>query len=289
MAYGFEVFYERALSAIQTPVWPLWPKRHYPTLGYHANLSRDDINSILNLFQANLLRQLLLSYPDFHHRLKQVQIHNNGYFSYYKEGNNVDKLNSMHIEMYRLEPEQTTILDHYANYITSLFGAIVQDNTSLPEIRDFAVLKTSRNRLFQLYVMCETIASSLFNKMPALTGQQIDLYHLLFKQLRVQNPSEYIHELPIDRVKVTQEENMIINELIFPRIQEISTVMRDNDMVKLTATPYFNGGRLLEAEIPRKYLHKIMNYVKKTYEQFPDVVNHYYQQQTIDSRTPKLG
>jgi hypothetical protein len=261
MPYGFEVL----------PKWPRWPGRHYPAIGYPSNISHQEAENFSNIFLSIFLWQVQSQYPEFYEKLKYIGIHKNGRYSALREKDytyeKLANINTMHIALF----QTPDILEHYANYVMTLFGAMVVENTNIPEIKDFETSKTRRNRLFQLLIMCNSIAESVLPHLPALTDTQKELYDAIFVELRTQNPSELINGAPTFILPISSKECRIRDELVFPRLAKIRKHLdkQPGEKISLISEAYYDGETILEASLPVSLVDKGKSIIKETYHDFP--------------------
>ncbi|OGT30754.1 MAG: hypothetical protein A3E87_07305 [Gammaproteobacteria bacterium RIFCSPHIGHO2_12_FULL_35_23] len=259
MPYGFEV-----LTSI-----PLWPKRHYPAIGYNATkYTLAEIESFTVIFKGIVLNLLRVKYPIFYSRLKFIGTYKDGNYSRLTATDSLFKINTMLIQLIPLKPRYT-LLDHYANYITALFGALATKDSALPEIKDFELNKTKRNRLFQIFIICNALANTILIGLPPLNQHQTKLLIDLFEQLRVENLSETIQMPSPVFMPVTTTERQILEELVWPRAILFNTFLSRNPLCTIYSDPYYNGDIKISTTLNRQYAAKIKRLVKETYLDFP--------------------
>ncbi len=283
MPYGFEFLSLKAPE--NRPYWPPMPQRHYPAIGYPRSLGRETAECIAQCFQGVYLNNLYKHYPWFHGVLKYIAIHRNGRYlrltpEEVETPTHLEQWHVMHIELFPLKKGQT-MLEHYANYLTCLFGSFMEENDNLPEIKEFHLSKTRRNRLFQLYLMCDALSGQLLQEQEVLclTEKQQVLHESLFQQLRIQNPSELIIEVKTQPMAMLPIEEEIVEQLIWPRMAYLEAQLKrslpNHSMVTLTSPPYYDGESPLTVTLPEPIVDQIKALAYQTYGAFPqDVENH---------------
>jgi len=247
--YGFELLDTLA---------PFWPRRHYIAVGYLENMSRIEAEDKLKGVISQLIDDFRLKYPEFFQRLVFVEIHRGQQWLLVEDLTEINRLsNTLHIDLFA---SKETILNHYARYILCLFGAIKEGNENLPEIREFSLSKTRRNRLFQEYVMCD----ALFRKMGVgtyeMTKKEVALTQELFEELKIQEISELIPVVQAPHIEVKCMEKKICSELIFPRVKKMSEILKNrasNQSRHLLSETYYDDGcdRLIEVKISEEDLY----------------------------------
>lgn len=260
--YGFE---------LHNFPYPKWPTRHYPVLGYPAVFSRQKAEIIGENFKENLLTLIKENDPILYERLQYVKIHRGAKASVTLPF--TPSLNTMHIELFPLSPPCRTILDHYAKYVICLFGAICGEGSNLPEIREFYLSKTRRNRLFQEYIMCEAMILQLDAEFPNRSASEEYYFQEIFKQLRIQNVSEVIGDIPTEKMECTLLEEEICNHLIFRRMKMMRERLdrrsnqKGNELIVLRSPTYYDDGKhFIEVSIGKADLKKLMFHIRRIYK-----------------------
>lgn len=250
--------------------YPKWPTRHYPVLGYPVVFSRRRAGELGESFKDNLLSFLEKNNPVFYERLHYVEIHR-GAYSLLKQLLSPN-VNTLHIELFPLSPGES-IIDHYAKYLICLFGAIFKNNPNLPEIREFYLSKTRRNRLFQEYVMCEAMISKLDKEFPNRSPHEECYFQEIFKQLRAQNVSEVIRGTPTKKMECTFLEEELCDQLIFERMEAMRKCLknrskdRGNELTVLRSPTYYDDGKhSIEVQIGKADLENLMFHIRKVYK-----------------------
>ncbi|MCH9628053.1 MAG: hypothetical protein S4CHLAM2_17030 [Chlamydiales bacterium] len=232
--YGFELL---------DSSYPRWPKRHYPLIGYPSHLSRYAALKSGEQFLVDLIERIRSQYPFLYERLRYCEIHRGKLVHFEALG-----IHSLHVELFPLDALNKTIVDHYARYVIALLGAIQENNHALPQIREFQQFKIRRNRLFQEYVMSESVIKQLHAHFPNRSKNEEALFEELFKQLRVEYPAEVMRGIPFERLAPTEIEWTIYHDLIFNRMRRIRACLveqakqKGNEPIWVTSPTYYDDG-----------------------------------------------
>ncbi|MDN3506634.1 MAG: hypothetical protein P0S96_05345 [Simkaniaceae bacterium] len=257
--YGFELLEEAR---------PPWPRRHYIAIGYPRNWSRKKAEKKVVFKISEMIETLRRKYPEFFQRLVFVEIHRGRPWILFDSCDEIDSCsNTIHVDLF---PAVQSISTHYARYILCLFGGIKEGNLNLPEIREFSLSKTRRNRFFQEYVMCD----ALFRKMDigsfSTTPEEFELSKQLFEELRFQEISEIIPMIPTKQIKMKPIEKEICEHLIFPRLAKMRGLLEQRGQkngIQLICETYFDDGlnRLIQVKISEKDYRHAVGIIKNTY------------------------
>ncbi|HSW94068.1 MAG TPA: hypothetical protein VLJ15_06935 [Gammaproteobacteria bacterium] len=154
------------------------------------------------------------------------------------------------------------ILDDYANYIIGSLDSLLKKKS---DCADFIYNKRHRNRIYQLYLMLET----LFNHLtPSFSDKEKDIYKRIPRL--VNNRIDIFFNEKLLAEPATPEESCIYYDLITPRILMIEKVIKnknENENMRLTCGAYHIQGDL-EVTIDKNVYEEAKSKIIRTYLQF---------------------
>lgn len=263
MPYGFEL-----ISGA-----PNWPHRHYPAMGYCGKTTFAQAHNFAMLFIASFLELAQRHYPELYRQLVYCEVHNQSHFStiHNEQASYAhEQLSTMHIELF----ETPDILQHYADYLIILINTLSAECAAYPVVAAFTPeknSKTARNRLFQLFIMCNQVAQTIMPALPRLNPNQQKLAQAIFLELRKTNPTELILDMATHPFSVSPIEYHIRDKLILPRFVQIKQHLKNipGKRVRIESNVYYGEREAIAADdVPVLFVKQAREIVKQSYWHF---------------------